>query len=107
MKRPRVSAVFSLFSLAVVLVFGASGCGPSKMELGNRAVSKVEEYRREKGRLPHSLSEAGIEADERCPCYCKTGDNSYIVWYGTTLGESNTYSSETRTWSEVNGVCSR
>jgi hypothetical protein len=93
---------------AMVLVLGSGGCGPSKRDSGNTVVSKVEEYRRAKGRLPNSLSEVGIEEDEGCPCYCKTGDDSYIVWYGTSLGESDTYSSETKKWSEVGqGVCSQ
>ena len=90
MKRPQLSAVLSLLLSAVVLVCGAGGCGPSKRALGNAVIKKVEEYRRAKGRLPSFLSEAGIEEDEGCPCYCRTSDNGYIVWYGTTLGESDT-----------------
>lgn len=80
----------------------------SDRKLGDTVISKVEEFRRTKGRLPDSLSEAGIEGDESCPCYCKTGDNSYIVWNGTTLGESDTYDSQTKKWSEEGqGVCAR
>ena len=31
-----------------------------------------------------------------------------MVWYGTTLGESNTYDSRTKKWSEATGlVCSQ
>jgi hypothetical protein len=107
MNRPRLSIMLVLFVCAVLLVLGAGGCGPSKRDLGNIAISKVEEYRRVKGRLPNSLSEVGVEEDESCPCYCKTSDNSYIVWNGTTLGESDTYDSQTKKWGEVGRVCSR
>ncbi|MBI3477763.1 MAG: hypothetical protein HY010_18675 [Acidobacteria bacterium] len=78
----------------------ANSCGPSKRDLGNAVVSKVEEFKRTNGRLPNSLSEAGVEKDENCPCYCKTTGNTYIAWYGTTLGESDTYDSETKKWSD-------
>lgn len=79
--------------------------GPSKRAASNIAISKIEEFRKVKGRLPDSLSEAGAPDDESCPCYCKTGDNSYLVWYGTTLGESDTYDSEMRKWSPGNRAC--
>jgi len=101
MKRLRLSAMLSRIVSALMLVFGAGGCGPSQQDLGNSVISKVEEYRRAQGRLPASLSEAGIEEDKSCPCYCKTGDNTYIVWYRTTLGRSDTYDSQTKNWSEV------
>ena len=68
-------------------------------------ISKIEEFKKAKGRLPESLSEAGAQDDESCPCYCKTGDESYFVWYGTALGESDTYDSETRKRSPGNRAC--
>jgi hypothetical protein len=50
----------------------------------------------------------GAKEDESCPCYCKTGGDSYIVSYGTTLGESYAYDSRTKKWSEAAGpVCFR
>jgi len=69
---------------------------------------KVEQFRKTTGRLPNTLSEIGIQEKERCPCYCKTSNDSYILWYGTTLGESDTYVSQTKQWSEAAGaVCSQ
>src|SRR5215475_5373571 len=101
MKHLRLRTLLSLFVAALVLFFSAGGCGPTQRDLGNTVISKVEGYRREKGRLPVSLSEAGIEADESCPCYCKTGENSYVVWYRTMLGKSDTYDSQRKKWSEA------
>ena len=100
MKLLRLTAMLSLFVSALALVFGAAGCGPSQRELGNSVIAKVEEYRLAKGRLPTSLSEAGIQQNQSCPCYCKTGDNTYAVWYRTMLGKSDTYDSQTKKWSE-------
>jgi hypothetical protein len=96
-----------LFAISALVFVVGTGCwGPSKRDASNVVISKIEEFKRVKGRLPNSLSETGVEEEESCPCYCKTSNGSYIVWYGTMLGESDTYDSETRKWSEVNGVCS-
>ena len=102
MKRSLFLAVSAL-AFAIVVI---TGCwGPSKREASNIAISKIEEFRKVKGRLPDTLSEAGAQGDESCPCYCKTGDGSYLAWYGTTLGESDIYDSETRKWSPTTGAC--
>lgn len=100
MKRSLVSA----FTLSFTII--CTGCwGPSKRDASDIAISKIEEFRKAKGRLPDSLSEAGAQGDESCPCYCKTGDSSYLVWYGTTLGESDAYDSETKKWSSLGRAC--
>ena len=106
---PRSSTAIAIpLATALVLVICLAGCGPSKRDLGNAIVSKIEEFRRIHGRLPNSLSEVAVEESESGPYYfCKSGDNNYILWYGTSLGESDSYNSQTKKWSEVNeGVCS-
>jgi 3-mercaptopyruvate sulfurtransferase SseA len=101
MKRP-VLVVLTLI-LAVVVVGGSA----SKRQSGDRVVAKVGQFRKSNGRLPNALSDIGTKEDESCPCYCKTGADSYVVWYGTTLGESDAYDSRTKEWSEAAGaVCS-
>jgi hypothetical protein len=62
------------------------------------AIQGVEAFRRAHGRLPESLEEAGLPFDERCPCYDKKGEQSYIVWFGWVLGESVVYESDTGQW---------
>ena len=64
------------------------------------AIEAVEAFRRAHGRLPDSLQEAGLPEtfDERCPCYDKKGEQSYIVWFGWVLGESVVYDSDTGQW---------
>jgi hypothetical protein len=102
MKRPLLLVLTLMLAVAVV------GCNSSKRKVGDNVVARVEQFRKSNRRLPDALSDIGIKEDEGCPCYCKTGDDSYIVWYGTTLGESDTYNSRTKKWSEAAGaVCSR
>ena len=71
---------------------------------GNEIVAKVEQFRQSSGHLPEDLSDIGLKSSERCPCYCKTSNDSYMVWYGTALGESDTYNSRTKHWSEAAGL---
>ena len=71
----------------------------SKINQGNEIVNKIENYRKEKGVLPTSLSEVGIEEKEDSVIhYKKESETKFILWFGTTLGESTTYDSETKNW---------
>src|SRR5262245_37890159 len=98
-------------SVAVILTLPIKvvvECNFSERRAGNDIVAKIERFKKSTGHLPSALSDLGITEDESCPCYCKTGDDTYIVWYGTTLGESDTYDYRTKKWSEASGaVCSR
>jgi hypothetical protein len=74
----------------------------------NEIAAKVEQFRQLSGHLPEGLSDIGLKNNESCPCYCKTSNDSYMVWYGTALGESDTYDSRTTQWSEAAGlVCTK
>jgi hypothetical protein len=46
------------------------------------------------------MSELGIKEEMDGPFYYEKNDitNSYLVWYGTILGESVTYDSTTKKW---------
>jgi hypothetical protein len=92
-----------MLMLAVAVV----SCNYSDHRAGNEIVAKVEMFKKSTGHLPEALSDIGFKENESCPCYCKTSDASYIVWCGTTLGESDTFDSRTQRWSEVNIACSR
>lgn len=88
----------------VLLITCAPGCSPSKQQVGNGVIEKIEAHRKANGRWPHSLSELGVAEDESGPVYyCKTTQTEYIVWYGTALGESVTYSSRTKQWKQASG----
>jgi len=77
-------------------------------KISSEIVAKVEQFRKLSGHLPEGLSDIGLKSNESCPCYCKTSNDSYMVWYGTALGESDTYDSRTKQWSEAAGlVCAK
>jgi len=88
------------FLLTTIIGFAISGCvSAEKMAKGNEAVAQIEKFRNEKGRLPNSLSEAGIVETESGPIYYrKESESKYILWFGKELGESVVYNSETKQW---------
>ena len=86
-----LSAAFFVSSLA---------CSYSeKLAKGNEVIAKIESFRKEKGRLPNSLSEIRIEETESGSIYYrKESESKYILWFGKELGESVAYDSDTKQW---------
>jgi len=76
----------------------------SEFRAGNRIISAVESFKAAHHRLPASLAEMNIEEERVYYCRAKT-DGQYLVWFGTTLGESKTYDSRTARWSDFGEVC--
>ena len=79
----------------------------SDIELSERLIAMVEDFRHTQGRLP-SEQEAfsfreklGLPADDTCPCYTVKEGDQYIVWFGTTLGSSYVYNSSTSEWNDA------
>lgn len=68
----------------------------------NQAIIRIEDFRRANHRLPKSLSEIGIKESDQCLCYQVEDQQNYAVWYQKpfTLGESITYDSKSRKWSD-------
>ena len=101
-----ISTIKPALALLMVLSFSAApSCDggvdrKARIREGNEIVTKIESFRRDKGRLPDTLSEIGIkEKEEGSFYYEKKSEVKYVLWFGTTLGESVTYDSETRKWS--------
>ncbi len=65
---------------------------------GNEIVSRVEAYRNNHGHLPETLREIGLTDPDLKVFYRKIGENDFRVWFGTTLGESETYDSRVKKW---------
>ena len=86
--------------LALILIsLSCSLNGKDKMRTGNEIVNKIENFKKAKGKLPETLSEIGIEEKEEGPIYYKKeSETKYILWFGTTLGESVSYNSDTKEW---------
>ena len=72
----------------------------------NEIVAKVEQFKKSTGHLPEALPGLGLKENESFPCYCKTGNDSYMVWY-PSLEDSDsydTYNSRTKQWSKSGGL---
>jgi type II secretory pathway pseudopilin PulG len=65
---------------------------------GNIIIQKIEDFKRNKGYLPNSLNDIGINDNELF--YNKWDSVHYMIWYGTTLGESVTYYSDSKKWED-------
>lgn len=73
----------------------------SKFKKGNEIIQKIEDYRKSKGKLPESLDDIGEDPNADGPVYYeKTDSANYYIWFGTTLGSSCTYHSETKEWTQ-------
>jgi hypothetical protein len=99
----RIAAFAILFAVcvaAVVLFLWRPNSLFRRREIANgRAlVLQVEAFRRNYGRLPNDLTELGVKDQDLKVFYQKQSDRDYIVWFGTSLGESEVYDSATRKW---------
>jgi uncharacterized membrane protein len=70
----------------------------SDFRTGNRIIAQVEAFRQSHGRLPDTLGEVGITDPNIRVFYRKTNDHEYVVWFGISVGESETYDSSTKKW---------
>ena len=98
--------VLGIVSLAILLVLwlGYEVAAPrwpwvfywSKARQANKVIAAVNSFQSHYGRIPSALADLGLEDSESGPVYYqKTSDTTYIVWFGTVLGESATYESAT------------
>lgn len=89
-------------ALMILSLFCAVGCNNYKDSLINKGiglVSKIEKFRTENGYLPDSLEVLGIrETLNGSLFYDKVDSVNYMVWFGTFLGESMIYYSDTKDW---------
>jgi hypothetical protein len=61
--------------------------------------ASLESYRQQHGHYPDSISQIGLVEREEGPLYYqRESESSYILWFGTTLGESVTFNSTDRRW---------
>jgi len=69
---------------------------------GDEVVKLVERFKVEHGRLPNNMSELNIDTVlyEKI-CYSRDDSSNFKIWFGTSLGESITYYSDTKQWEEI------
>jgi hypothetical protein len=89
-----------VFWLLLALSFTSCESRTTKLrQQGDSLIHLIEAYQRQKGRLPASLTELGRLETEAGPLYYRQlSPIAYEVWFGTSLGESETYSSLTKKW---------
>ena len=68
------------------------------LRTGDQIISRVEAFRRAHKYLPETLKEVGLDNPDLKVFYRKISEDEYCVWFGTSLGESETYSSRARKW---------
>lgn len=99
-----VLATFIIFAFAVILWQPVWMFHWNDYKVGNQIIARVEAFKKDRGRLPDKLEDLGIN-DDSGVSYCKVSDDEYIVWFGTTLGESETFSSQSRHWGSGGAAC--
>ena len=67
----------------------------SKRDLAERVITQIRNYQFRNGYLPESLDQLGlVESNEGPVFYERVDRHNFIVYYGTSLGESEVYTSE-------------
>lgn len=98
-----ISNLVPVLAFAIVFTSCSAGSESRRLREGSEIINKVENFKKDKGRLPNSLSELGIEEKLDGPIYYnKRSDTKYVVWFGTSLGESVTYDSDSKKWEPIN-----
>lgn len=68
---------------------------------GNGIVVKIEAYKLKNGLFPESLNELIIEESILEEIfYNKIDSTNYIIWFGTSLGESKIFYSDSKKWED-------
>ena len=68
--------------------------------VANEMISRVEAFRAGHRSLPATEEELGFHDPDERVFYAKISNNEYCLWFGTTLGESETYWSHEKRWEE-------
>ena len=90
-------------TLFIILLIGFQSCQleNERQEYAEILINNVENFKKEKSRLPINVSELGLIEEMDSPAfYQKKTDSTYIVWYGLSVGESKVYKSSTKKWTK-------
>ena len=95
--------VIGLTLFCLVVVAGVFYMPPQityrgEFKTAEKIIFEVESFRRVHGRLPNTLEDAAIADKTINVYYRRENKDRYIVWFGTTLGESMIYDSDEKRW---------
>lgn len=90
-----------LIAIIISLFFSSCNQDEKKISEGNRIVEKIENYKKNKGKLPESIEDIGIKETMEGPFFYEKKDSvNYMVWFGTSLGEGVYYYSDSNKWED-------
>lgn len=68
---------------------------------GGELITKIEEYKQQKKRLPNSVTDLGlVEPMDEGPYYEKKDSLNYIVFFNIGFDNTKTYYSKTKEWKD-------
>ena len=90
------------YLILLIVASAAVGCGDTRKDEGNKIIERIYSFKKEYNRYPNKLEELGIESDESGPFYYLINEDqsNFQLYYGLSLGESETYNSSSESWSE-------
>lgn len=90
------------YLILIIVASVAAGCGETRKDEGDKIIERIYSFKEEHNRYPNKLEEIGIESDESGPFYylINKDHSNFQLYYGLSLGESETYYSSTKSWSE-------
>ena len=94
-----VLAIAALLCVLLVVLFNFNNKEKELIKEAEIVIDKIEHYKALKGYYPNTLADVGFDYDESGPLfYQKNNSISYLLYFGTTLGESKIYYPDTKTW---------
>jgi hypothetical protein len=85
--------------LFIVYLFSCLPNQKKKKIIGNEIIMKIEYYQQTNNKLPNSLLDVGVEELEESAIFYEKKDSAhYIIYYGTSLGETMIYDSNKKIW---------
>lgn len=106
MKKSKLTVVaITVIACAILFIFPyfyfRSQYEKKLMARGRVVVTQVENFRKEKGRLPDSLTELGLAETEAGPLfYQKRGELNYAVFFSLGVDDIKAYYSDSQKWED-------
>lgn len=94
----RLGSIFTAFLFTCIV-----GCNTRDNQLQGKAkflIEQIENYESEFGEVPASLEDLDNVEESIELHYRKMDSQNFIIWYGTTLGESMIYYSDSEKWED-------
>jgi hypothetical protein len=100
MKKKLLTILSLLITFVLIYIFFLRSNGEIVLlEKGNTVIEKIENFKSRNGYLPSNLLD--IKETEEGPIFYERKDSlNYIVYFGTSLGESMIYYSDSKKWED-------